>query len=122
MWEHIVKGALNVKWIMDTLAHSTFLGMTDGSYDREHAHKVSGSGRIIVCTVCHQTLRGSLIKISPSAGSYRVKLLGLVAIHTFAIALGQYFLLKKVAGEISCDNMAALKPSQQDQEAGRGQG
>lgn len=36
-------------------------------------------------------------------------LLGLVAIHiTFAIAIAQFFLVEKVTGKISCDNMAAL--------------
>ena len=61
-----------------------------------------------MCTACRRTLRGSFIKISPSAGSYRGELLGLVAIHTFAIAIAQFFLVEKVTGEISCDNMAAL--------------
>ena len=86
------------------------LAVTNGLYDREKANTVSGSGWIIVCTACHQTLRGSFIEISPSTGSYRYrgKLLGLVAIHTFAIAIAQLFLLEKVTGEISCDNMAAL--------------
>ena len=86
------------------------LAVTNGLYDREKANTVSGSGWIIVCTACHQTLRGLFIEISPSTGSYRYrgKLLGLVAIHTFAIALAQLFLLEKVTGEISCDNMAAL--------------
>ena len=34
--------------------------------------------------------------------------MGLVSIHTFAIAISQFFLVEKVTGEISCDNMAAL--------------
>ncbi len=82
--------------------------MTNGSYDREMAPTVSSSGWIIVCTACQRILRGSFFKVSWSAGSYRGKLLGLVAIHTFAIAIAQYFSVAEISGGISCDNMAAL--------------
>ncbi len=44
MWEHIVEGDINVEWIRDALVNGTFLAMTDGSYDREKANTVSGSG------------------------------------------------------------------------------
>ncbi len=108
MWEHIVEGNIDVEWIRNALVNGRFLAVTDGSYDRENANTVSGSGWIIVCTACRQTLRGSFIEISPSAGSYRGEMLGLVTIHTFAIAIAQFFLVEKVTGEISCDNMAAL--------------
>ena len=62
----------------------------------------------MVCTTCHRTLRGSFYEISRSAGSYRGELLGLVAIHTFATAIAQHFLLEDIRGVMSCDNMAAL--------------
>ena len=97
-----------MEWIRNALVNRTFLAVTDGSYDREKAHMVSRSGWIIVCTACCRTLRGSFIEISPNAGSYRGKLLGLVAFHTVAIAIAHFFLVEKVAGKISCDNMAAL--------------
>jgi hypothetical protein len=108
MWEHIVEGGINVDWIRDTLAKGTFLAVTDGSYDRTAVPRVSGSGWMIVCTACQRTLRGSFIEVSPSAGSYRGKLLGLVAIHTFATAIAQYFAVTEILGTISCNNMAAL--------------
>ena len=108
MWEHIVKGNIDVDWIRDALAHGTFLTVTNGSYDRATAPMVSGSGWIIVCTACQRTLRGSFIEVSRSAGSYRGKLLGLVAIHTFATAIAQYFSVTEILGEISCNNMTAL--------------
>ncbi len=103
MWEHIVEGDIDVGWIRDALAKGTFLAVTDGSYNREMALTVSGSGWIIVCTTRKRTLRGSFFEVSQSAGSYRGELLGLVAIHTFATAI-----LQTIIGEISCDNMAAL--------------
>jgi hypothetical protein len=108
MWEHIVEGNINVGWIRDALANGTFLAVTDGSYDREMAPMVSRSGWIIVCTTCQRTLRGSFFKVSQSAGSYRGELLGLVAIHTFATAIAQYFSLQAILGKISCNNMATL--------------
>ena len=108
MWEHIVKGDIDVGWIRDVMAYGTFLAVTDGSYDRATAPTVSGSGWIIVCTACQRTLQGSFIEVSQSAGSYRGKMLGLVAIHTFTTAITQYFALTEILNVISCDNMAAL--------------
>jgi len=107
MWEHVVEGDIDVGWIWDALANGTFLAVTGGSYDREMAPTVSGSGWIIVCTR-KRTLRGSFFEVSQSAGSYRGELLGLVAIHTLATAIAQYFSLQTILGKISCDNMAAL--------------
>jgi len=115
MWEHIVEGDIEVGWVWDALANGTFLAVTNGSYDREKAPMVSGSGWIIVCTDCHRTLRGSFFEVSHSAGSYRGKLLGLVAIHTFAIAIARYFSLQETLGVISCDNMATLNQACKNQ-------
>jgi hypothetical protein len=114
MWEHIVEGDVDVGWIRDALANGTFLAVTDGSYDRQAAPMVSGSGWIIVCTACKRTLRGSFFEVSQSAGSYRGELLGLVAIHTFATAIAQYFSLLTLLGTISCDNLAALYQSRKN--------
>ena len=108
MWEHIVEGDIDVGWIRDALANGTFLAVTDRSYDRQVAPTVSRSGWIIVCTTCKRTLWGSFFEVSQSTGSYRGELLGLVAIHTFATAIAQYFSLQAILGEISCDNLAAL--------------
>ena len=108
MWEHIVEDNINVNWIRDALVNGTSLAVIDGSYDREKAPTVSGLGWMIVCTACQRTLWGSFFEVSQSAGSYRGKLLGLVAIHTFATAIAQYFSVTEILGKISCDNMAAL--------------
>jgi hypothetical protein len=44
MWDDVKEGDANVDWIRDALVNGTFVGVTDGSYDREKAMKVSGSG------------------------------------------------------------------------------
>jgi hypothetical protein len=67
-----------------------------------------------VCTTCQRTLRGSFFEVSKSVGSYREELLGLMAIHTFATAIAQYFSLQAILGEISCNNMAALNQARKN--------
>ncbi len=58
-----------------------------------------------------QLLRGSLYETSPSAGSYRGELLGLVALHTLIVAVAQHFKLETVSGKIWCNNISALGKS-----------
>ncbi len=50
-------------------------------------------------------------EISPKAGSFRGELLGLVAIHTLALAVVQFFHLDCVSGKNCCDNIATLNQS-----------
>ncbi len=35
MWENIHEGNINVEWIKEAITEGSFLGVTDGSYDRE---------------------------------------------------------------------------------------
>lgn len=56
-------------------------------------------------------LRGSFYERSPSVGSYRGELLGLVALHTFTLTIAKLYKLDKVVGKVCCDNIAALKQS-----------
>jgi hypothetical protein len=48
MWEDIKEGDTNMEWVRDALINGTFIGITDGSYNREKAKTVSGTGWIIV--------------------------------------------------------------------------
>ena len=50
MWNNIVEGYIEVEWIKTALETNTFIGVTDGSYNRERASTVSGSGWLICCT------------------------------------------------------------------------
>ena len=111
MWNNIVEGYIEVEWIKTALETNTFIGVTDGSYNRERASTVSGSGWLICCTRSKRILRGSFYEISPKAGSYRGKLLGLVALHTLISGIASFYKLELPAGKICCDNLAALRQS-----------
>jgi hypothetical protein len=111
MWEDTKEGEISLEWIRDSLTNGTFLGITNGSYDRKKAPIVSWSGWNVVWTACHQIICGSFIEISTKAGLYRGELLGLVTLHTIVGAISQYFHLDQVVGRICCDNIAALNHS-----------
>jgi hypothetical protein len=83
----------------------------DGLYNQEQARRVSGFGWIICCNKTRQLLRGSFYETSPSAGSYRGELLGLVALCMLIIAVAQHFKLVTVSGKICCNNILALGKS-----------
>jgi hypothetical protein len=111
MWEHVKDEDSDMSWVRDTMVNGMLLAVTDGSYDRERAKDVSGSGWILLCTASRRTLRSSFYEIPPKAGSFREELLGLVAIHTLALAVVRFFHLDCVSRKICCDNIAALNQS-----------
>ena len=111
MWEHVKDEDSNLSWAHNAMVNGTLIAVTDGSFDRERAKDVSGLGWILLCTASQRTLRGSFYEIFPKAGSFRGELLGLVAIHTLALAVVRFFHLDCVSGKICCDNIAALNQS-----------
>jgi hypothetical protein len=111
MWESTVEGYPDVGWIRSALETNTFIGVTDGSYNRERASTVSGSGWLICCTRSKRILRGSFYETSPKASSYRGELLGLVAVHTLISSIATFYKLDQLFGKICCDNLAALRQS-----------
>jgi hypothetical protein len=111
MWEHVKDEDSNMSWAHDAMVNGTLIAVTDRSFDRERVKDVTGSGWILLCTASRRTLRGSFYEISPKAGSFRGELLGLVAIHTLALAVVQFFHLDCVSGKNCCDNIAALNQS-----------
>jgi hypothetical protein len=64
MWDDVKEGDTNVEWVRDTLINGTFIGITDGSYNREKAKTVSGTGWIVVSKSSQGTLWGSFLEIS----------------------------------------------------------
>ncbi len=111
MWENIHEGDINVEWIKAAITEGSFLGVTNGSNDRERARTVSDLGWVICCTKTRRLLRGSFFKISLKAGSYRGELLGLVALHTFVMAVAKFYRLDLACGKICFGNVSALGQS-----------
>jgi hypothetical protein len=50
MWKHVKDEESNMSWAHDTMINDMIIAVTDGSYDREKAKDVSGSGWILLCT------------------------------------------------------------------------
>jgi hypothetical protein len=108
MWVYIQEGEIDVTWISTALTTGTFIGVTDGSYNRVCAGAVSSSGWIICCMQTRQLLQGSFYKTSHNAGSYRGELLGLLVLHTLIVAVAKHFQLATAVKKICCDNISAL--------------
>ncbi len=53
MWQFLKEGEGDVTWTRDALVKGTLVGVTDGSYDRLKACKVSDAGWVLACTVLH---------------------------------------------------------------------
>ncbi len=111
MWEEVVGDKEDLSWLVEAMRNGTAVLVTDGSFDRKRAPLVSGAGWVITCRTAQKFLRGSFYETSISASAYRGELLGLVALHTLALALAQFYSLEKAAGKMCCDNMGALGQS-----------
>jgi hypothetical protein len=111
MWEHVRYEDSDMSWAHDVMVNGMLIAVTNGSYDRKRAKDVSRSGWILLCTASRRTLRGSFYEIAPKAGSFRGEFLGLVAIHTLALAVAHFFHLNCVSGNFFCNNIAALNQS-----------
>jgi hypothetical protein len=115
MWDNIQEGKMEVERIRTALTVGSFVGVTDGSYNRIRAKSVSGSGWVIYCTKTRHLVRGSFFETSPKAGSYRGKLFGLVALHTMIAAVTKFYKIKEATGKICCNNISALGQSSRAQ-------
>jgi hypothetical protein len=91
MWEHIEDPYEDTAWMAEALTNGTAVLVTDGSYDRKLAPRVSGAGWTFCCRRTQRIVRGSFYEVSPSASAYRGELLGLVALHTLSLALTSYY-------------------------------
>mmetsp|Transcript_5434 Transcript_5434/g.9896 ORF Transcript_5434/g.9896 Transcript_5434/m.9896 type:complete len:189 (+) Transcript_5434:419-985(+) len=94
MWDclHFDKDAKqDLTWLVEAITNDTAVWVTDGLYDRKKAPTVSGVGWLVYCTATGRGPTGSFYEISPSANNYRAELLGLCAIHLFALALEKFY-------------------------------
>ena len=108
MWSNVKNDDTDMRWVLQAIRNGSGIWCTDGSYNRPIAPHVSGAGWVFYCTVQRKKLQGSFYEFSPSAGSYRGELLGLLAIHILMAALEEYFQLDGHTAKICCDNQGAL--------------
>jgi len=113
MWRNVQNEGRNLKWVVEAMQNGTAIWVTDGSYNREIAPKVSGAGWLVYCTRRQRKLFGSFFEFSANAGSYRGELLGLLAIHTLIAAIEAYYSLGETKGKLCCDNQGALHKSKE---------
>ena len=79
MWEDL-RLTEDLEWIVESLQNKSLVCVTDGSYDKQRAPDVCSAGWIMKCRRTGRQISGSLVEVSPSAGSYRGEMLGMLAI------------------------------------------
>ena len=99
------------EWMAEAMKNGTLTSVTDGSY-MEHLHRnMSGAMWIIQDRASGKRVQGSLAEWSTTAGSYRGKLLGMLAVRVFLLAAEEYYRASTTdqrGNLVSCDNMGAL--------------
>lgn len=113
MWHNVGNSDSTLDWLVTAIEGGTTVWVTDGSYNKEMAPTISGAGWVIYCTESNKRLYGNFYEQSPSAGSYRGELLGLLALHTLAAALEAYFSIAHRTAKLCCDNQTALYKSKE---------
>ena len=113
MWQNVGNDDTSLDWLVTAIERGTTIWVTDGSYNKDIAPTISGAGWVIYCTETKKRFYGNFYEQSPSAGSYRGELLGLLALHTLATALEKYFSLADGVAKLCCDNQAALFKSKE---------
>ena len=118
MWEDIdasQEAAQDLEWIANGLRKNSLVWTIDGSYDRKRAPDLSAVGWIIFCKATGKRLTGTFWEKSPSATSFRAKMLGLTCLHILASGITEYYRIDSWAATISCDNKKALELSSHHQ-------
>ena len=91
-----------------SIAESSCLTVTDGSYMKQMYPNISSAAFIFECSRGRGRIIGYFVEHLPDAGSYRGELLGLMAIHL--VLRGVYEFSKAIGGsvQIISDCMRAL--------------
>ena len=107
MWEDL-RLTEDLEWIVESLQNKSLVCVTDGSYDKQRAPDVCSAGWIMKCRRTGRQISGSLVEVSPSAGSYRGEMLGMLAIRLLLLAVEEYFGAITKDNRICCDNKGAI--------------
>jgi hypothetical protein len=91
MWDHC-QLPLSLQPVVDCIMAGEAVYVTDGSYNQLQRSDLNGAGWFIYSNRLRRViLRGSMYEVSAEAGSYRGELLGLLAIHTFVLAVSLFY-------------------------------
>ena len=99
MWENVTGNIRDVEWVATAMEQGSAVVASDGSFNPKQSTQVCSAGWIVYCRKTKQRIKGNMFEISVNAGSYQGELLGLVAVHTLAIAISIYHnVLSRQAG------------------------
>ena len=113
MWKNVAGNIRNVEWVATAMEQGTAVVASDGSFNPKQSTQVCSAGWIVYCRKTRNRIKGSMFEISVDAGSFRGELLGLVAVHTLAIAISIYYKVHKGEVQVVCDSTSALKRAKQ---------
>jgi hypothetical protein len=108
LWEHVSMTG-GVSWLEESIADSTLVVVTDGSYIRELFPNICSATFILKCSKGRGRIFGAFTEASRVANAYRGELLGLLAIHLIILSINK--MNSKLTGnmEIGLDCLGALK-------------
>ena len=98
----------SIKWVIECLTNKTLVCITDGSYQKEKVPNLCSVGWIMACKVSKRFIWGTLVEESPNAGSYRGKMLGMLAIRLILLAVEEHQGAVSIGNKWCCDNKGAL--------------
>jgi hypothetical protein len=80
LWDNMVVSG-DIEWIAASIADSSCVAVTDGSYMKEVYPNLNSAAFVFKCSKGQGQLKGTFVEATPDAGSYHRELLGLMAIH-----------------------------------------
>jgi len=108
MWDNLdITG--NLDWIAASIADSSCVAVTDGSYMKELHPYLNSAAFVLECSKGRGRHMGSFVEQTPkAAGSYRGELLGLMAIHLILRSMNEVFKDLRGSVHIYSDCLGAL--------------
>ena len=80
LWDNLTL-CKDPSWLAEAVADNSLTAVTDGSYIKEIYPHINLAAFVFECSKGRGRLWGSFVEHTPDTGSYRGKLLGLIAIH-----------------------------------------
>ena len=107
MWDNLAITG-NLDWVAASIADSSCVAVTDGSYMKELHPYLNSAAFVLECSKGRGRLMGSFVEQTPNAGSYRGELLGLMAIHLILRSMNEVFKDLRGSVHIYSDCLGAL--------------